>query len=645
MTPEEFDIDFDFDKEYGYIHNEKNTAEDDDFDLDAALARELGPDFDALFEKEYAAAQAALNEELSLAAEPAAEPEPDDMDQTRLFSSFTGLEDPDEEEPAEEAPAAETDPILELDEDLSDFFAAATAAKAFAEDEEEELPSDDDEEEADDLAPEDKAGFDLGALTEKIDMQAIGEKCAAAGAVIAEKCAAAGAVIAANAALFWDALKECKPGKMDKKQMRRFKNDVLPFLIGGAACILCLVFMFGSLGRALNSEERQQAALEESMAQAEQEAAAKAEISNTLNTAAVQAAGYDYQAAINTLDSYKTADRELTDEMAAARAQYTAAMTDLVVWDDPTAIPNLSFHVLIADPDRAYADPGYAASYREKFVTTDQFSAILEQLHDNGYVLVNLDSCIAENTGADGKVTYTVKPLYLPADKTPIMITETLVNYFGYMVDGDGDNLPDAQGDGFASKLVISGGEIKAEYIDAQGQSHVGDYDLVPILDSFIAANPDFSYRGAKAILAVTGDEGVFGWRTTTDETQIDGARDVVEVLRATGYQIASNSFANLDYSGKTTIEQIDNDMAQWAQKVTPVLGEVDIMVIAKGSAIKTRGGGFTAMEEAGYHYIIDCTGTAGGELTAEYFHQHRVMVTGQNLYTDLYGAYFTLTE
>lgn len=640
MTPEEFDIDFDFDKEYGYIHNTgKNEMADDDFDLDAALERELGPDFDALFEKEYAAAQAALNEELSLAAKDSEVPD-EDMEQTRLFSSFADLEDiEDDEEPADPAsaledeepeivlPAAEdADFAADPDNDLSALFAAAAAAGTAAEAADEEEPPYIARRER----RERNEGFDLDALKEKINLEALKEKIDTEA--IREKLGAAGAVIGENARNFWDALKECKPGKMDKKQMRRFKNDVLPILIGGAAFILCLVFMFGSLGRALNSEDRQQAAMEESMAQAEQEAAAAQLIRDTLDTAATQAAGYDYQAAIDTLDSYKTADRELTDEMAAARAQYTAAMTDLVVWDDPAAIPNLSFHVLIADSERAYADATYGNSYRTKFVTTEQFSHALTELHDAGYVLVNLDSCIAENIAADGTVTYTTKPIYLPADKKPIMITETLVNYFAYMTDGDGDGTPDAQGDGFASKLVISGGEIKAEYIDAQGETHVGDYDLVPILDSFIDDHPDFTYRGAKAILAVTGDEGVFGWRTTTDESQIDGARDVVEVLRANGYQIASNSFANLDYSGKTTIEQINADIHQWNEKVAPVVDEVDIMIIAKGSAIKTRGGGFKAMEEAGFHYIIDCTGTAGGELTGEYFHQHRIMVTGDAL-------------
>ena len=51
MTPKEFDLDFDFDKDFGFSGNPvEDTTQNDDFDLDAALARELGPDFDDLFE-------------------------------------------------------------------------------------------------------------------------------------------------------------------------------------------------------------------------------------------------------------------------------------------------------------------------------------------------------------------------------------------------------------------------------------------------------------------------------------------------------------------------------------------------------------------------------------------------------------------
>ena len=487
MRPEDFDIDFDFDKEYGFSTDADKHVDDDDFDLDAALARELGPDVDALFEKEYAASQAALNAVPSYQEEPEDE-EPSiedlflggfsDLEDDDLDEADTEADEPEEADAAEEADepeadadteeAAEPEADISFTEDLSAVFAAVSAAHAAsAPDEEEAVADEAPRQPIRERRQANKMNLDLGAITEKIDLKALKDKVDTQA--IGEKFSAAGQVIGSNARNFVDALKECKPGKMDKKQKRRFKNDVLPILIGGAAFILCLIFIIGSLSRSLNSEERLEAARQESIAQAEAEAAAAAEITNTLDRAAIQAAQYDYQGAIDTLDGYRNAEtgRELTEEMTAAKEAYTAAMSNLVVWDDPTAIPNLSFHALIVDAERAYNDRVYANSYRNKFITTDAFSAILEELYANGYVLVNLDSCIAANTDDAGNTTYTTKPIYLPEGKTPIMLTETLVNYFEYMTDSDGDGAPDAGGAGFASRLVIQSGDVKAEYIDA----------------------------------------------------------------------------------------------------------------------------------------------------------------------------------
>ena len=37
------------------------------------------------------------------------------------------------------------------------------------------------------------------------------------------------------------------------------------------------------------------------------------------------------------------------------------------------------------------------------------------------------------------------------------MLTETNANYYTYMTDSDGDGMPDAGGDGFASRLCFDG--------------------------------------------------------------------------------------------------------------------------------------------------------------------------------------------
>ena len=70
-------------------------------------------------------------------------------------------------------------------------------------------------------------------------------------------------------------------------------------------------------------------------------------------------------------------------------------------------------------------------------------------------------------------------------------------------------------GDGFASKLVVDeNGDVKNEYIEDDGSVSTGDYDMVPLIDTFVKEHPDFSYHGRKGILAMTGYDGVLGYRT-----------------------------------------------------------------------------------------------------------------------------------
>ena len=50
--------------------------------------------------------------------------------------------------------------------------------------------------------------------------------------------------------------------------------------------------------------------------------------------------------------------------------------------------------------------------------------------------------------------------------------------------------------------------------MEDDGSVSVGDYDMVPLIDRFVEKHPDFSYRGAKGILALTGYNGILGYRT-----------------------------------------------------------------------------------------------------------------------------------
>ena len=337
-----------------------------------------------------------------------------------------------------------------------------------------------------------------------------------------------------------------------------FKEVYLPPILVCVSLILVLTFVIGSLSNVIDrrriEKQNQQSQLDASLSQAEQLEAQSQEI---VAEAERLAAGYDYDKAIEKLES--VGDLTQHPDIASKRAEYETAKSALVEYKDPTLIPNLSFHVLIEDMTRAKADTEFGGSYNKNFVTTGEFSKILNQLYNNGYVLVDFNSFVSAQTDLEGNEKFMVKSIMLPEGKKPVMLTETMVNYFAYMVDGDGDGKADAKGDGFANKLVVdANGDIKAEYIDAAGQTLTGNYDFVPILEDFISQHPDFCYQGARAILAVTGHEGVFGYRCNTAyissvsqqyyDEQVAGAKTITNALRDKGYTIACYTYKNDAY-------------------------------------------------------------------------------------------------
>ena len=431
--------------------------------------------------------------------------------------------------------------------------------------------------------------------------------------------------------------------KPSKSQI--FKEVYLPAIIAGLALLLVLSFIVGSVTNAvkkkmLNDEANRRQSLSASQAAD----AAEKEYDALMAEAEALAAGYNYDEAIAKLNTFTGTDAEHQQAITAKKAEYTNAQSQLVEWKDVSQIPNLSFHVLMADPTRAISDAQYGGLYNRNFVTIDEFSKILEQLYAGGYILIDFDSFISTSTGVDGKESFFQSPLMLPAGKKPIMITETMVNYFNYMIDGNNDGEPDAGGAGFACKLVVdANGDIKAQYVDGSNQTLVGNYDLVPILEDFIKAHPDFSYRGARATLAVTGHEGVFGYRCNTSyiasksqsyyDEQVAGAKEITQALREKGYTIASYTYSNQKYRDLSA-KEISQEMTNWKNQVTPILGEVDVLVFARenGGINDYTGAVFTALSDTGFQYFVDDGEKPSVTINTSYIRQTRLMVTGMNM-------------
>ena len=439
------------------------------------------------------------------------------------------------------------------------------------------------------------------------------------------------------------------PRRKKRTKLQIFKEAYLPLIIAGAALILILIFIVGSITRAVqwNQLEKKES-IAASVAAAQQQEAWEKEAAAIIAQAKAFAAGCDYEKAIALLDSFTgpAADFPELEALGQSLQQESAA---LVLWEDNGKVLNLSFQPLIANPTVAFQDAKYGSSYKKNFITISEFSKILQQLYENDYILVSMDDLVQNGQSCD---------LYLPEGKKPIMLTQTQVNYYYYMVDSDGDLKPDLGGSGFANKIVLDdAGNLTCQIVNENGQTVTGAYDLVPILEAFIATHPDFSYKGARAILAVTGYNGVFGYRTvpstqayTNDyiQQETEGAKKIVQALRNAGYEIACYTYDNVAY-GNYTADQIQDDLDRWQREVSPILGVVRTLVYARSSDIGSKntsysGDKFDILQGAGFaHYLGFCNGSTSWLYIGDsYVRQGRILVAGSKLTdTELFSGIF----
>ncbi len=444
------------------------------------------------------------------------------------------------------------------------------------------------------------------------------------------------------------------PRRKKRSRLQIFKEAYLPAIILAVTVVLILIFIIGAavrrFGEKKPASQPSPSTSSSTVPSGPSEDLVK-EANELEKQAALLAANYDYEGALALLDGFsgKIAD---FPQLKKAYAQYTEANNGMVSWS-ASQVYNLSFHVLIADPSRAFPDKIYGSSYQRNFITTTEFSRILQQLYDRGYVLVDLDDFYTQEYSAtSGRDIFTEKQLKLPAGKKPVMLTETNANYYTYMVDSNGDGKPDAGADGFACRLVYDG-HFYNELVNADGSISNGAYDMVPILENFISAHPAFSYRGARATIAFSGYDRVLGYRINATglsadalQQERDGAAAIAQALRDAGYRLACYSYDNVSYTSMDA-DKILADIKKWNEKVTPWLGEMDTLVFAKdgdiGNTEVYSGSKFNVLYSAGFRYFLGSGSTPWNQINDLYVRHNRLSVTGSNLknHADWFTALF----
>ena len=287
-----------------------------------------------------------------------------------------------------------------------------------------------------------------------------------------------------------------------RRRKKRRRTFLLIFIIILILCVIVtgVIFAFKFFASKKSKNSTPSSAENTTVEQSAQ--VQEAELEDLLNKADRLALGYDYDKAIELLSSNETFKDD--PKVSEAITKYNETKSTLVR-QDPEKVPHVFFHSLIVDKSKAFDGDRKQMSYNQVMTTVGEFEKILDILYEKGFVLVRIhDIAAMEKDESTGEYVMTPKDIMLPPGKTPIVMSQDDVCYYEYMV-----------GDGFASRLVIGeDGRVTTEMDMDNGTSKVGDYDLIPILNKFIDKHPDFSYKGAKAIIALTGYNGIFGYRT-----------------------------------------------------------------------------------------------------------------------------------
>ena len=377
----------------------------------------------------------------------------------------------------------------------------------------------------------------------------------------------------------------------------------------------------------------------------------QAEVQALIAEADFIAAGYDYAKAIDMLKNapYYNEQPILAEKVAA----YEKADSELVVFKDNSQIRHVFFHSLIADTDRAFDGDFNSTSYNLYMTTVSEFMAILEQMYQRGYVLISPYDMASEVTDENG-THFEYGQIRLPEGKIPFMMSQDDVNYYGYMIgiDNNEHSIPkfvNSDCDGFAHKIVIGeDGFPTCEYLTPEGEIVTGDYDLVPLLEKFIQEHPDFSYHGARAMLAVTGYEGVFGYRTKPvfEETmgseayakEVAEAKALVQCLKDHGWIITSHSYAHYNY-GTLSVSEMERDSNRWEDTVQPIVGDTDILIYPYGAdiydwhPIPADNEKLNILMEDGYRYFFNVDSNIWNQLGTNHFRGGRINLDGFVMY------------
>ncbi len=333
--------------------------------------------------------------------------------------------------------------------------------------------------------------------------------------------------------------------------------------------------------------------------------------------------GYYYDEALALLEGSEGA------EIESKRAEIEGAKGALVPYTG--RYYHIFFHSLIIDTDLAFDNIGHSAQgYNEWMTTVSEFKKMLPLLLENGFVLYDITEMVEFDENGNAQP----REILLPEGKKPLVISIDDVNYYDYM-----------KTDGFADRLdVDENGRVVTIVKQADGTEQATyDGDVMPILDSFVLEHPEFSFRGAKGVVAETGYAGAFGYRITDLDwfTPEEGAamlrkvEEIAQALRSWGWQISSHSYTHNQYWNKRTItmDEMAYDTGRWKNEIMPYVGDTNIFISPFGVHFGAQEERFRYLvEEGGFHIYCPVGSNMNVWFEDDVFYMERLNLDGYTM-------------
>lgn len=358
----------------------------------------------------------------------------------------------------------------------------------------------------------------------------------------------------------------------------------------------------------------------------ERKEAIEQEVAVHVENARKLAEQYDYFGALDELalvgEDYQG------EEVIDARIEYTR-LSKLLDYH-AGSIGHFSVGNLAVDKARAFNDPYMGWELNNWSLTVDEFKKILQQLYDNDYVLMDVTSLVSEESKEKNPKSMVLnwEGVLVPEGKKPIVLSFTGAGYekdYGQY--------------GYSNRMVIdTDGKVRNEYTDVNGETRLGAYDVVPIVDEFIEKHPDFSLRGARGILAITGIRGAFGYSAETEGEEI---RKIADTLKEEGWLIANQGFRGVSMEADMDGKEFVEDMENWSKTLAPYVGDTELLIYPNGDELPLYTYKHLWALEHGYHFYFSQWATTDTlSLYDDCLMQSRRRLDGYDLY--YYGENMT---